>query len=223
MREIPEAAMPAAFDAVLVPGGGVRSGGTIPEWVERRFDRAIEIAGDAPIVCLSAGTVYRVPPVDENGLPIYEAVAGANYVLNRGVPAQRILIETSSWDTIGNAFFSLVIHVLPRKFRNLAVITSEFHMTRTRAVFEWIYGFDDLLQVHRLHFEATPDDGMDPEALEARVAKERHSLEAFREVARNIRDLQGLHQWLFTEHDAYAAGRTPAGDPAFGRELLDSY
>jgi len=39
--------------------------------------------------------------------------AEADYLMRNGVPADRILMETASYDTIGNAYFSLVIPVLP--------------------------------------------------------------------------------------------------------------
>ncbi len=51
--------MTPQFDAVIVPGGGVRSGGKLPPWVENRFDRALEIAAGGYIIALSAGTVHR--------------------------------------------------------------------------------------------------------------------------------------------------------------------
>ena len=62
------------YDAVIVPGGGVRAGGELPPWVKIRFDRAIERSGEAPIVCLSAGTGHRPNPLDQTGRAIFEAV-----------------------------------------------------------------------------------------------------------------------------------------------------
>src|SRR3954447_13272365 len=73
-------------DGILVLGGGVREGGGLPPWVVGRFERALEINSTAPIVCLSAGTVHRPPPLNPEGYPIMESVAGAAYLLGRGVP-----------------------------------------------------------------------------------------------------------------------------------------
>jgi hypothetical protein len=41
---------------------------------------------------------------------------------------------------VGNAYFSLSVHALPAGWRRLAVVTSDFHMPRTRALFAGIYG-----------------------------------------------------------------------------------
>jgi len=158
---------------------------------------------------LSAGTPYRPSPVDERGFPIFEARAGAGYLERRGVDPRRILIEESSYDTIGNAYFSRVIHIVPRAFRRVLVVTSAFHLARTEAVFRWVYALDG--PCCTVEFESVPDIGIEPEALDARVAKERTSLESFQRISAGIGALAELHRWLFTEHAAYRAGRrTPS-------------
>jgi hypothetical protein len=167
------------------------------------MDRAMQIAGSASIVCLSAGTVHRPPPLNEEGYPYIESAAGAAYLLDNGVPAGRIQVEASSYDTIGNAYFTKLLHVDPAGWRRLAVITSEFHMPRSRVVFEWVFGLER--GKYWLHFEATPDDGIESNLLERRLEKEAGALRHLREVVTQIRDLPSLHKWLFTEHNAYTA------------------
>src|SRR4051794_29651315 len=170
-----------------------------------RFDRAIDLAGGASLMPLSAGTPYRPSPVDERGFPIFEARAGAEYLQYRGVDPRRILIEESSYDTIGNAYFSRVIHIVPRAFRRVLVVTSAFHLARTEAVFRWVYGLDG--PCCGVEFESVPDVGIEPEALDARLAKERTSLESFLRMSGEIGTLAELHRWLFTEHGVYRAAR----------------
>jgi uncharacterized SAM-binding protein YcdF (DUF218 family) len=199
------------YDAVLIAGGGVREGGVLPDHVAARFERALEVAGDAVFVPLSAGTPHRPPPRDGRGLAIFEARAGADYLVRRGVDPRRIAIEESSYDTIGNAYFSRVIHVIPRGFRRILVITSAFHMPRTEAIFRWVYGLDAPGPACSLEFDPVPDDGIDPDALAVRAVKERLSLEIFRALAARMATLAELHAWMFAEHGAYAAGpRTPS-------------
>src|SRR4051794_26821945 len=149
-----------------------------------RFDRAIDLAGGASLMPLSAGTPYRPPPVDERGFPIFEARAGAEYLERRGVDPQRILVEESSYDTIGNAYFSRVIHIVPRGFRRVLVITSQFHIPRTDAVFRWVYSLDG--GCCTVDFESVPDVGIDAEPLEARRQKEKESLAKFEKVRETI-------------------------------------
>src|SRR5689334_14924059 len=128
------------FDAIIVPGGGVREGGALPKWVQRRFDLALSHWQGEYIICLSAGTTYKPLPRDEQGYPVFESIAGARYLLMNGIPANKILTEASSYDTIGNAYFARTIHTDPLGLRHLLVITSAFHMPRTRAIFEWVFG-----------------------------------------------------------------------------------
>lgn len=40
---------------------------------------------------------------------------------------------------MGNAYFSLTIHALPAGWRRLAVVTSDFHMPRSAALFSDVY------------------------------------------------------------------------------------
>lgn len=190
------------FDAILVLGGGVREGGELPPWVRSRLDHALNIWQGEYVVALSAGTPHRPPPLDERGFPIFESEAAARYLLERGLPAARVLLEKSSYDTIGNAYFARVIHAGPRGWRHLAVVTSEFHMERAKAAFEWVFSLEADFE---LAFFATANDGLAGDALAARQEKERQALEALRARAAAIRTLDALHRWLFSEHEAYAA------------------
>jgi uncharacterized SAM-binding protein YcdF (DUF218 family) len=66
-------------------------------------------------------------------------MACADYLMKHNVPAQQLLRETSSYDTIGNGYFAAVIHAIPRRWQQIMVVTSEFHMARSQAVFETIF------------------------------------------------------------------------------------
>ena len=56
---------------------------------------------------LSAGTAH-VPNFQKNGKPVYESFSSALYFLDLvpGVNVSQVVIETSSFDTITNAFFA---------------------------------------------------------------------------------------------------------------------
>ena len=171
------------------------------------------------MVCLSGGTVHRPPPLDPAGRPIFEAVAGARYLMSRGVDPKLIYTETSSYDTIGNALFARLLHTDPREWKRLMVITSEFHMERTREIFRWIFslaphgGYD-------VEFEGAPDAGMPDTDLALRRARERAGLEAVRGLESRLRDIAAVHRWLFAEHRAYAAtafDAAPTRDPDLER------
>jgi hypothetical protein len=191
------------FDAILIPGGGVREGGVLPPWSVQRFERALELQSGEPLVCLSAATTHRPPPLDAGGFPIYESTAGARYLMERGIAPEQIRMETVSLDTIGNAYFSKLIHVDPAGWIRLVIVTSEFHMPRTEAVFRWVYGMGP--GTYELQFESSADTGMDEDLLQARRAKESEGLKGLLELAQTVRRREELHEWVFTRHAAYKA------------------
>ena len=193
-----------AYDAILILGGGVRADGELPLWTQRRLERAIEKRQDAYLITLSAGTTHKPPPLDPDGYPIFESVAAANYLIKRGVEPKRILVETGSYDTIGNVFFSRMIHVEPLNIKRLLVITSEFHMPRVQAIFEWIYRLEGLSQDCQIFFEAVSDAGINEAMLIARRQKEAKSLKTLLRTIDRISTINEFHQWLFQEHGAYA-------------------
>ncbi len=192
------------YDAIIIPGGGLNPLGELPVWVQKRFDRAIELYSGQIIIALSAGTTHKPLPLDEQGLPIYEAVAGARYLKKQGIPSDKILVETSSFDTIGNAFFTRLIHIQPRRFKNLLIITSNFHLPRTQAIFEWVFNLDIENVQYNLCFEGVNDEGLSSNVLNARIQKESKNLQALQGLINTIMSFEELHHWLFTQHKAYA-------------------
>jgi hypothetical protein len=210
------------YDAVLVPGGGLRPGGTLPSFVLNRLEAAQALAGEAPIIPLSAHTVHRAPPLNAAGYPVLESVAAAEALLARGVPAARIWAETASLDTIGNAYFARVIHTDPASLRRLLVVNSEFHMSRTRMIFDWVFSLLPADPPYTLAYHTVPDLGLTEVGTEARRAKEVARMEDLCRTIPRITSLAALHRFVFTEHRAYAAGADPHSDvpPA---AALESY
>lgn len=210
------------YDLIIVPGGGLCPDGTLPPWVRSRFDRALAIRQNEPILCLSAGTVHKPPPVDDRGFPIFEAAAGAGYLLARRVEPDCILLETASWDTVGNAYFARVVHTDPRGWRRLLVVNSAFHMERTQAIFEWVFSLTPDLG-YDVVFETVPDVGASEEDFEVRRLRERASLRRLDELRGGIRTLADLHQFVFFQHGAYSVEGLVKGPEAIPEQLTRLY
>jgi hypothetical protein len=202
------------YDAILVPGGGVTEAGAPHPWVMERLRHAASVQQNAWIVCLSGYTPHKPPPLSPEGFPISESAASMAALLHMNVPADRILSESSSFDTIGNAYFSRTIHADVLGWSRLLVVTSKFHMPRTRAIFETIYALpaqEGTASPCRLEFAETADVGIAADDLAARVTKETRDLERWKANCNRLAftSLQDVHRWLFSEHDCYAAGRQP--------------
>lgn len=206
--------------AVLVPGGGLLPDGGLPPWMRQRLERALSEPGEPLIVLLSGGTVHKPPPLDAEGFPIFESKAAARYLLSRGADPARLATETSSYDTIGNAYFGRFDHVEPLGLERVTIVTSQFHAKRTEAIFRWIFGLTPS-PVTSLHVVAVPTVGMSAEQLDGRLRREAQSLSGLQELIDRIDTIPKLHHWMFHEHEAYAAHLTPRR--ATHPDVLDSY
>ena len=69
------------------------------------------------MVLLGAGTPHKPPVIGAGGYVLHESTAYADFLLQRGIPAGDLLKEAQSYDTIGNAYFSLLQHALPAGWR----------------------------------------------------------------------------------------------------------
>ena len=146
-----------SLDAILVLGGGVPSSiCNPPEYVKSRCEAAARVflstlqsrsastATDyieqtasndsAPaVLCLSAGTAHLPQLMSSNGLPIWESTASAAYILNTYpyIPSSKIFAETTSYDTISNAFYSRTSFTDVVGWRRLLIVTNEVSREET--------------------------------------------------------------------------------------------
>jgi len=200
--------MMTQFDAILIPGGGLTPNGNLPPWTVARLDQAISLREKSRwFALLSGGTVHKPPPLNEMGFPIFESRQAAEYLLDAGLDPKQILTEICSYDTIGNAYYSRLLFTEPLQLKKLLIITSNFHMPRTREIFKWIFQLQPSLIEYQLVFESTPDYGLSQQALTARVQREKNSLAYLKSKIREIRTLNEFLFWLYSEHTAYTPNR----------------
>ncbi len=119
------------------------------------------------LILLSAGTPHRPNWIDPaSGFPVLESTSQAEYLRTRhGIAPAAMWRESQSLDTIGNAYFLRTGFLDPARrgrFRRLAVITSAFHMPRTRAIFDWLLVVDPVPEdaqqcagAATMHFDAS--------------------------------------------------------------------
>ena len=205
-----DAAKTQQFDAILVLGGGVPLAPRkqLP-FVAARCQAAAAVwraASTKPkILCLSAGTAHCPQLLDARGSVVFEATASAAELIDAGVDEQDVFVETTSFDTIGNAFFARTDHCSLAGWKRLLVITSEFHMARSKAIFDWVFGATPH-EGFELTFLATPDAALAPDAVAARAERETKSAINVREKLRpTYTTLSGVREFLVTKHDLYAA------------------
>ena len=112
-------------DVVIVLGAGL-AGGEVGTTLARRLDAAVRYHERNPValIIVSGGLGYRET--------MSEAYAMFNYLVERGVPAERIALENVAHSTYSNMRYSRAI--IDERFDqvpSVAVITSRFHMFRS--------------------------------------------------------------------------------------------
>lgn len=127
------------YDVIVVLAGGIRDNGTLPQSVKQRVQKASDLyfQGIAPRILMSGRwSVYR-----EKHRPIMtEAEAMARYAMHLGVPRSAILKEEQSNSTKSNAQYVYQSFLLPRRWKKLVVVTSDFHLARVRQIFSGVVG-----------------------------------------------------------------------------------
>lgn len=131
----------------------------------------------------------------------------------------------------------------PAGYRSLIVVTNDWHMPRTQAIFSHIFSLpltrttaytndDDTnsktvsnkaASKYELKFESVAS-GLDEKVLELRTQREAASLQRYLEKTQFMyRDLRELHEYIFRRHNAYATARHQIVQKPLDPELLKSY
>ncbi|MEU6188511.1 YdcF family protein [Nocardia sp. NPDC047038] len=116
------------MDAIVVHGAGLVDG-EVPPLLAARLDRAIEVyrdeagAGRAPLLIASGGRGD-----DEE---VSEASAMGDYLIDRGVPEDRVVLEDRSGTTEENLLFTKRLLGERGPTTRMVLVTSNFHMLRT--------------------------------------------------------------------------------------------
>eukprot|EP00240_Pyramimonas_obovata_P006015 CAMPEP_0118945114 /NCGR_PEP_ID=MMETSP1169-20130426/41646_1 /TAXON_ID=36882 /ORGANISM="Pyramimonas obovata, Strain CCMP722" /LENGTH=325 /DNA_ID=CAMNT_0006890755 /DNA_START=95 /DNA_END=1072 /DNA_ORIENTATION=+ len=222
-------------DAIVILAGGLQEDGALPEWVVRRLDTAYDLHREsgAPILLTGGGTPHKAPVLCPSGQVLHESTAMAEYLIKKGVDKTRMYKEWGSYDTIGNGYFVLTSHAIPRGWRNLQVVTSDFHMPRSRAIFEWLFmlaqaaeGHENCVDARARHsyhltYISVADEGIDPEVIAARREREAQSLKNLQATAAEVTTLEAFHEWFHNEHRCYSVARQaeimyPTEETAYG-------
>ena len=194
------------IDAIFVLAGGIDRNGLCHEWLKRRLKLAynFHIKNNKPIFCLGGGSYHIEPVLNKNNFVVHESTSCSEYLISLGVEPKNIYKEWSSYDTIANGFFSVVNFILPLQLKDITLITSEFHMPRSKAIFLWlkqIFNIDV-----NFNFITVSDDNIDDELISSRVEREKESLLSLqRNVMSKINSIESFHKWFFTEHKAYCS------------------
>jgi uncharacterized SAM-binding protein YcdF (DUF218 family) len=198
-----------------------------------RIDKAVELyqaaVGPKPKIITTAwGTPHKPCPHDAAGFEVHESADNAKVLIKKGVNPADILEESVSLETVGNAFFTRVLHTDVLGLKRLAVINNKWHIPRTKAVFRHVFGVPSASgqpsTYHLDFFEVAHH--LPPAILSARLQKEETATPKFSEGGdwrKQTSTLQALHRWVNQDNTAYAAKRLLVERKPLDPELLKSY
>jgi uncharacterized SAM-binding protein YcdF (DUF218 family) len=177
-------------DAVIVLANEMDKDGVLNEESSLRANLAAKMAKDYKIPhVITCGWAYRA----DSDIKIADAFK--SYIVKLGVRAEQILTEENSRDTVGDAVFTRLNLVEPLGFRNFFVVTSNYHVARTRKVFNFVYGSNFRLDVIGADVEF--DDSFLSKETESEIAFDR----TFCDV--NVSDMGQIMEALRNNHPFY--------------------
>lgn len=124
---------PVKSDAILILGFGLIDGEYPDEWLESRLSKGLELynEGFGKYIIVSGGKGPK------DNIPV--AYAMKNWLVERDVPKEKILIEDKAVNTFENIILSKDI-LESKDLSSVVVVTSDFHIYRS-------------LKISKNHFE----------------------------------------------------------------------
>lgn len=179
-----------SVDAVIVLANLMDADGILNDESARRAAKAADLFTQTGATALvTCGWAYR----PDSDIVIADAFA-AHLIRHHGIDPASIVVEPHSRDTVGDAYFTKANLALPRRWRRLLVVTSDYHAARTGEIFDFIYGDDAEVSV--------VGADIDPAA---RQGDEAASLAAFRATFQGIRrgDTAAILERMRLSHPFY--------------------
>jgi uncharacterized SAM-binding protein YcdF (DUF218 family) len=160
------------YDAIIVLANLMNSKGVLNSESRARAIKAANIfKNSSSKLIITCGWDYR------NDSNIKIANAFKSFLINRmNIKATSIISQTESRDTVGDAYFTKIKYAKPMSLRELCIVTSDYHVARTKEIFEFIYGSKFKISVC----------GVSINKKELKLNNELVSLEAFRKTFINV-------------------------------------
>lgn len=184
------------FDAIIVLANEMDGNGNLNSESKLRANFAASLFKKHKIpLMITCGWAYR----KDTAIPIAESFK--NYLIEMGVQSKKILSEKNSRDTVGDAIFTRLNICEPLGLKSILVITSNYHVIRTKEIFDFVYGENFNIIVEGVYIKTTP------EILE----KEKESRLAFNKTfaKTDIGNIEQIYHTLQSSHPYYNGDKHP--------------
>lgn len=183
------------YDAILVLGRGVNAEGAIPKSALACIKKARDLINQsaAPVVIMSGRWSRHLDFVP----PVTEAAAMKRAAIEMGVPAEAVLVEDSSLDTISNIYFVKTKYLVPNNWRNVLMIVVSEHGNRVQFLAQNILGPEYHIDIQ------VPDFTFPPEKHAEQVESEEKKLQLLEAFFRDNHLKSGDHEQIMRAHQDY--------------------
>ena len=125
------------MDAIIVLGGSIDDDGRLGPDSVSRVDKGINVfRKDKASKLIMSGAYSFLAKIRPR---VLEAVSMKKYAVAKAIPSKNIIVEQESLDTLSNLFFSKKI-IRRYGWKKIAIVTSDYHLKRTRYAASKIFG-----------------------------------------------------------------------------------
>lgn len=189
-------------DVIIILGGRINTDGTLPDLPRGRVDEGVRRYknNEASKILMTGNYGFWLDWSRE--IPMRsEAGAMKEYAESLGVSGHDVLVEAVSKDTLGNAYFTKINILEPNKYRNVIVVTSDFHIDRTKYIFDLVFG-----PTYAIDYIGVPTN-LPAENMAALQNQEVKTIQVLRELIGDQiipGDTQAIQHVLFSKHPGYS-------------------
>ncbi|MFL0797182.1 MAG: YdcF family protein [Cellvibrionaceae bacterium] len=180
-----------SYAAIIVLGNLMSKEGVLNVESSLRVDAAVNAfnGNEAPVI-VTCGWAYR----DDSDINIADAMK-AYAISVKCLPEHVVIPETTSRDTVGDAVFTKKYLAEWKDWREILVVTSDYHAERAEEIFRFVYGPDYRVDVR----------GVAVGSRESHSNSENTSKEAFRKTFEGIEagDSPAIFKRLQESHPFY--------------------
>jgi len=155
--------------------------GNLSEMARERIAKGVEIYKEKKVKIIMSGG-YSLQNRKDSG--VIESELMKDYAIKKGIPPKDIILESESRDTQGNAYFTKQI-IKSNAWKNILVVTSDFHIPKSKFFFDYIYGED-----YKILFSESKTNFFEGELKEIEK-KEKRSIDIMKKIYRERKIKRG--------------------------------
>lgn len=114
------------YDAIVVLGAQVKADGELSVQLQQRLDAAYDAWEKAPCLVVTCGAQGENEPAPEGQVM-------REYLIDRGIPAEQVLAETTSYNTRQNIENAAAL-LQDYPVESVLIVTSDYHLPRAMAL-----------------------------------------------------------------------------------------